>query len=277
MKKNIPIKASNTRPAPLGSLASHPFSQKSSFISPPAPPNPTSQHSELDDNFGGRSSYNHVTASIVEVVSMPKTHYDQLIGSHSSLVTEHKYLREQLEAVCCERDSLRLEILSKLGQIKELEQQNRLLRDEIEKLKSLLNTTNDRLAIAEHDLTTLMTEKRTDRLIVALQDLNSREQLEGHATGDITSILFDLKQDRIALAHYLDDRDTNHEYEYKKVALLNILKSLSSEVSDALDELYPGIRDFAVTYLTNHPYTGGILQLPPNQRSKVKRWWSSFA
>jgi chromosome segregation ATPase len=145
-----------------------------------------------------------------------------------------------------------------------------LKKDKVE-LKQQLNNTEHKLNTAENKIINMdkeIIELKKDnieinrrqhkkdmhnsynKIITAIQDLNSNQQLE--KTTPKIPCLTNLRNNRNDINHYLYNNEPQNTSNYKIYILFQKLKDLNKELKDKLNNNYPALVEYLITYILNN-------------------------
>jgi hypothetical protein len=158
------------------------------------------------------------------------------------LTDENKNLKIQLKEYETTNACLMLQISGQYTTIKELENENKLLREQIEELKTKcdeLNTKCNSLekkynALEQSQLMSnlkynaLEQSQLMSNLLVAIQDLNSEDLIETKTMdNDFLKKMKIIRENRNSTCHFINKKDTREEKQMKKYAIKVILNKLT--------------------------------------------------
>jgi FtsZ-binding cell division protein ZapB len=154
---------------------------------------------------------------------------NMILLENQELKNKNIELEARIVCVELELDELRTENQELRKENQELRKENQELKIENQELKNKIKELYERIAILEFDKIKL-------KIITALQDINSYDNLEVKL--NIKTSLIRLRKNRNGINHYIDIDDNNDIINYKKIYLLTQLNNLSIEQKDIINKRY---------------------------------------
>jgi hypothetical protein len=140
----------------------------------------------------------------------------------------------------------------------ELKKENKELRKENQELRKENQEFKKRILFLENKIAILEFDKNKNKIITALQDLNSHEKLEIKLTQPYNSCFVNIRTSRNYYNHYIDINDNTNLVENKKKYLLFQLLELKEEHIQILNKrfckrnTYYNIIEEVIKYLQNN-------------------------
>jgi chromosome segregation ATPase len=147
--------------------------------------------------------------------------------------------------------------------IEELKQKNKELKEEIKQLQNTVNEhekTITKITIKHNELKVEHNELkgRFDKLenkilikkyLIAIQDLNDKEQLERQTTGQELRSFRKIRNKRTTGCHYLEYTMSQIEKDNRLVVFRNNLANMPDSLKIYFDKTFPGVRNILPNYL----------------------------
>jgi len=187
------------------------------------------------------------------------------------LKKENIELKHEIVELKKENVELKKEIVELKHEIVELKKENIELKKENVELKKEIVELKD--IIGEMQL-----ERYIDKVIVAIQDVNSYDSLETKIDHNFQKELFDLRSNRIDTCHYILTKqprvDSLELINYKKKMLLAILDDKKfANVSNEIDLDYKSGFINAFKNILNNVINPNLQEPAENEKRKVLRFW----
>jgi chromosome segregation ATPase len=192
---------------------------------------------------------------------------------------ENKILKEEIKEVREENKILKEEIKEVREENKIIKEENKIIKEENKELKSLIKQQGceivelkkenielkKTIVKLEDRLDVMETKQLFNKYVVAIQDLNSLEHLEPK----IGSSLKNLKRNRIATCHYLDNTYSTTEIDERRTILYDKLVNMPVEIQNMFNAQYPNLINDIMPCVIN------IKTIPsPQDMTYINNWWS---
>ena len=202
---------------------------------------------------------------------------DNICENCIKLKNDIDILYVKIECIECDNEELKIEVkeLKKENQefkkrIIFLENENQELKKENQELKKENLGLKKRIDILEFD-------KIKNKIITALQDLNSHDKLEIILSQPFNSCFVNIRNNRNYNNHYIDINDSNNLIENKKKYLLLQLLELNEENITILNKrfckrnTYYCIIEEVIKYLQNN--TKMNIEIDDDNLQTIEFWW----
>jgi len=110
------------------------------------------------------------------------------------------------------------------------------------------------------------TKKQFAKFIVAIQDLNRKEELYKYTS--IIQNLTKLKRNRILDCNYLDDDFTENEIEFRRTILFERISNMDKSVYALFNKIYPNLLEGLLPHIKS-----GKLIIPDEEIETINQWW----
>jgi chromosome segregation ATPase len=166
---------------------------------------------------------------------------------------EIKDLKQENKELKLEITNLKDHIVRQDNDIKDLKQENKELKLEIKDLK----LDNDRIKnISVYE-----------KYLMAIQDLNSLEQLEAKLNYPTNRELNELRRERIHNCHYLDTK-YDDDIDDRRIVLYEKLVTIPPQIKAMFDQDYPTVLNAIIPYVVR-----ANTQLSQKSLHRINRWW----
>ena len=186
---------------------------------------------------------------------------------------------EKLEIQSSKIACLEYEIDDLKKENQELKIDNQELNKKIIVLEKDNKELNNRIIVLEKDNQELKNkinnsefEKIITKFITAIQDLNSKNNLEKKII--LKKSLFNLRRQRNTYNHYFNEEYTNYEIDCRKLYLLNKLKELSNEQITLINNRICKHEDLIgeiIKYLDSN--VDNNIQINEDELDSIENWW----
>jgi cell division protein FtsB len=203
--------------------------------------------------------------------------YNNLVNEHNKLVKDNNDMNAKIlqlvsnERILEENKKILQETTSANNKmIDELKKENDELKKENNKLKKKVEMLENNYKIIRDELDEIKMNKLYNKYIVAIQDLNGDQLLEKKTNDQLAQqSLEQLRSDRINDCHYLD-RNHSNEKNDRINELLKRINNMPSCVRNDFDIDYPNV----LTEICNIVKPTNTLTDQKTMRS-INRWWNS--
>ena len=157
-------------------------------------------------------------------------------SEYNRIVKENIELKEKILNLYKNEEILKETIKTNEETIEELKKENKILRD---KLYSLEN----KMLSIESELNNIKIKEQYEKYVIAIQDLNSFDELEKKLDIANSRKIKRLRTGRNAIYHYLYNDLDNTEMDYRRNILYNKLKDMPNYIKSIFDKKYPKLID----------------------------------
>jgi hypothetical protein len=124
-------------------------------------------------------------------------------------------------------------------------------------------------------LDSLITAAEVKRILIAMQDTNralgiKQAMINKHESNEILDGLIDMEDDRLFIAHFIDDRDNPDVKNCKILSLRNRIKHANDDVLQMLREQYGNLIDVFFNYVT----IDETRRINERQQKKIDKYWT---
>lgn len=152
--------------------------------------------------------------------------------------------------------------------IEQLKEENNILRKRISDLETQVSSQNNAIDILMKDKAKRDEKEKYNKILIAIQDVNSLDWIENKLSGNHKKNLNTLRADRVSDCHYinvsLDDTDKNN----RRTVLHEKLVNMEQNLRRKFDKNYPGLFDELLKYIAPIKNT-----LTPEIREEIDEWW----
>jgi len=194
---------------------------------------------------------------------------------NNEIKLENNEIKLENNEIKLENNEIKLENKEIKLENKEIKLENKNLYNRINIVKFENKEFNTDNKILNNTINILENTIIINKIITALQDINSNDQLEKNLY-NIKSALYKLKKDRNNHNHYISKCDSNDIINYKKKLLLKYLNDLSSNIKIRINKKYGNcnIIDEIIKYLNTivdeNNYHSNISE---NAIEEINDWW----
>ena len=159
-----------------------------------------------------------------------------------------------------------------LNRIINLEKEKTKLDKKIIVLEKDNKELNNKIIVLENKINNSEFEKIITKFITAIQDLNSKNNLEKKII--LKKSLFNLRRQRNTYNHYFNEEYTDYEIDCRNLYLLNKLKELSNDQITLINNRICKQEDLIgeiIKYLDSN--IDNNLQINEDELEDIKNWW----
>ena len=207
-------------------------------------------------------------------------------AEYNRLKQENTELHNKINQLTNESTKLNSDILLKNLEIEMLRKENQELRKKIKMLENKIDDQNQEISRQNQEISKLKkdNENRNNKEILkqirlAIQDLNSVDQLEKNLSSPYNNALTLLRNNRNNDSHFIIKPlnnipgDRQEVIEYKKYLILQKLKNLSQEIISRIEITYGnGLIKELITYL-NLQFNNYQCNLTQIEKDIIEEWW----
>jgi len=249
-----------------------------------------SKHKNKNKNQQIQLNNNQPPTGIVQITTaqmiMPVAEYDNLIK-------ENQQLKQRVAELTNQQIENLNNIRSKDLEIEILRNENKKLREKIDELEKHIKEQDEHIKQQDehikqqdehikqqdiiindlkNDICDIKNERLYDKFKIAIQDINSRYQLEKNFTSyDICNALNNLRNDRVEGCHYIKKSDIENDVQCKIFVLQQMLNNLSQPIKDNFEIDYH--KDLINEIDMCLKKLGIINTFTQQQIDKIKRWF----
>ena len=208
------------------------------------------------------------------------------LSEYNRLKQENTELHNKISQLTNESTKLNTDILEKNLEIEMLRKENQELREKIKMLEDKINEQNQEISRQNQEIIELKkdNENRNNKEIIkqirlAIQDLNSVDQLEKNLSSPYNNALTLLRNNRNNESHFIIKAmnniqgDRQEVIEYKKYLILEKLKNLSQEIITRIEMTYGnGLIKELITYL-DLQFNNYQCNLTQMEKDIIEEWW----
>ena len=187
-------------------------------------------------------------------------------------------LNSRLECTECENDDQKIEIKVLKTEIKELKIEIKELKTVNQELKIVNQEQNIKINNLEKENQEQKFDKLQGKIITALQDLNSNDELEINFLQPYKTCIKKLRKNRNNVNHYIDNDDNINIIENKKNYLLLQLMNLSPDNIKIINDRYSYNNNYytfieeIINYLSNN-INNDLMEISDDDLKEIKYWW----
>ena len=211
-----------------------------------------------------------------------KEQLERLLSERDKTIEELKKENEELRSKIKVLEEKNVILESKVTKLEldntELKKENIELKHEIVELKKENVELKKEIVELKDIIGEMQLERYIDKVIVAIQDVNSYDSLETKIDHNFQKELFDLRSNRIDTCHYILTKqprvDSLELINYKKKMLLAILDDKKfANVSNEIDLDYKSGFINAFKNILNNVINPNLQEPAENEKRKVLRFW----
>ena len=188
--------------------------------------------------------------------------YNEKLEIQSSKITCLEY----------EIEDLKIEKQEFVKKITAIEKENKESKEKIIVLEKDNKELNNKILVLENKINNSEFEKIITKFITAIQDLNSKNNLEKKII--LKKSLFKLRKQRNNNNHYIDEDCNNYEIDCRNLYLLNKLKELSNEQIKLINNRICKQEDLIgeiIKYLDSN--IDKSIQINDDELEDIENWW----
>ena len=188
--------------------------------------------------------------------------YNEKLEIQSSKITCLEY----------EIKDLKIEKQEFVKKITVIEKENIEFKEKIIVLEKDNKELNNKIIVLENKINNAEFEKIITKFITAIQDLNSKNNLEKKII--LKKSLFNLRRQRNTYNHYFNEEYTDYEIDCRNLYLLNKLKELSSEQITLINNRICKHEDLIseiIKYLDSN--LDNNIQINEDELDSIENWW----
>jgi hypothetical protein len=198
---------------------------------------------------------------------------------YNRLIQENTELHNKISQLTNESTKLNTNILEKNLEIEMLRKENTELREKIKILEDKIDEQNQEITKLKKENENRNNKEILKQIRLAIQDLNSIEQLEKNLSQPYNNALTLLRNNRNNDSHFIIkpmnniQGDRQEVIEYKKYLILQKLKNLSQEIITRIETTYGnGLIKELITYLDLqfYNYQCNLTQI---EKDIIEEWW----
>jgi chromosome segregation ATPase len=184
---------------------------------------------------------------------------------------ENLVIKQELTAIKKENAELKKENA-------ELKKENAELKKDNVELKKEITIIKKEISIMKKENEEIKKDNYISKLIIAMQDLNSNDQLERELKDPFNNLIKDVRDYRVGECHYLytvgSQIDSKQVLTYKKQIFRDHLLNISSEIKSEFEQDFgQGLIEEIYTYL-DKKLPPNYVQIDQHKSNRITKWWT---
>ena len=164
---------------------------------------------------------------------------------YKKLLDENTELKEKILNLYRNEEKFKNDILTNELTIIELRKENEMLKNKLKKLEEHVNEQDITINKLNQRLDDLEMKNQFNKLVVAIQDLNKKDE-----------------------CHYINEDDDEYMYNHKKIILLEKLNNMSQTIKTKFHKIYPNVVENIIKHI-------GDVKIDINNElfDEANEWW----